>query len=119
MDTVQRPFMSLRSTVPDGSKRSCPHASGEAQRGDDKPVLSEENCGSTKWIVCALTWLGGWNGGCDALKDGAGLCWTWRSSAIRGRQRRAGAGRALLPAASHAAALNGDGFGHVHAQRGA
>lgn len=116
MDTVQRPLTFLRSTVPEGCRRSCPHGSGETQRGEYEPALPDKNCGIPKCTVCALTRLGDGNRGCEVLKDGAGLCWTWRSGASRGR---VGVGRSLLAAASRAAALDGDGLGHVHAQHGA
>lgn len=29
MDTVQRPVMSFKSTIPDSSRSSCPHAPGK------------------------------------------------------------------------------------------
>lgn len=119
MDTVQRPLTSLRSTVPDGCRRSCPHGSAETQRGKNKPALPDKNCGIPKCRICARTQLPHGNRGCEVLKDGAGLCWTWRSGASRGLQRRVGVGRSLLAAASRAAALDGDGLGHVHAQHGA
>lgn len=113
MDTVQLPLTSLRSTVPDGSKRSCPHASGEEQRRDNE---SEGSGGLHSCAACALTWLRGWNRGRDVLKDGAGLCWTWGSTAVRWLRRRVGVDP-FLSAASQAAALDGDGLGHVHAQQ--
>lgn len=83
----------------------------------DKPWFVWGKLGDSP--VCVLTWLGGWNKAGGVLGEGAGLCWTWRNSAICGLQRGRAGDRPVVLAASHAAALDGDGLGHVHAQQGA
>lgn len=64
--------------------------------------------------LCALTGrTGGWSRARDVPKDGAGLRRTWRNWAGRGPDGP------VVSAAPRAAALDGDGLGHVHAQQGA
>lgn len=62
-------------------------------------------------LLTGLT--GGWSRARDVPKDGAGLRWTWRNCSGRGLDGP------VVSTASHTAALDGDGLGHVHAQQGA
>lgn len=144
MDTVQWRGTSFKSTVPDSSKRSCPHAPGK----EHTVIIVKLWFSFAAQIVSVLTGFRGWRHCCGSLRDGDGLRRTRRKMAHAspwcvfmgqsGRRVRSLCEVSLLGsmqcggvikghdrcgqyvyAAAHVAALDGDWFGHVHAKQGA